>query len=73
MYSGKWGNENRRINVIDTPGDLNFLTPIELCLRASDLAVVVVDGKVGFKDQSTKIVKLAQELKIPTFFCGFKA
>jgi elongation factor G len=43
------------INIIDTPGDDNFLSDTKACLQAADGVVVVVDATTGVKFGTKKV------------------
>jgi len=49
------------INIIDTPGDDNFLTDTKLSLQAADGAVLVVDATAGVKVGTEKVWSFADE------------
>jgi elongation factor G len=53
------------INVIDTPGDDNFLSDTKFCLQAADGVVVVVDATAGVKVGTEKVWAFADELDLP--------
>ncbi len=53
------------INIIDTPGDDNFLSDTKACLQAADGVVVVVDATAGVKFGTQKVWAFADELKLP--------
>ena len=53
------------INIIDTPGDDNFLSDTKLSLQASDGAVVVIDATAGVKVGTEKVWDFADEQKLP--------
>jgi elongation factor G len=57
--------KNYRINVVDTPGFINFLEDTRGCLRAVDGAVVIVSAISGVKAETQKIWKYASEFEIP--------
>lgn len=54
-----------RINLIDTPGFINFLEDTRGCLRAVDGAVVIVSAISGVKAETQKIWKYASEFELP--------
>lgn len=53
------------INIIDTPGDDNFLSDTKACLQAADGVVVVIDATAGAKFGTQKVWAFADELKLP--------
>ncbi len=53
------------INIIDTPGDDNFLSDTKLSLQAADSVVVVVDSTGGVKVGTEKVWGFADELELP--------
>ncbi len=56
---------NCRINLIDTPGFINFLEDTRGCLRAVDGAIVIVSAISGVKAETQKIWKYASEYELP--------
>jgi len=54
-----------KINIIDTPGFINFLEDTRGCLRVSDGAVLIVSALSGVKAETEKIWKYACEFEIP--------
>ncbi len=56
---------NYRINLLDTPGFINFLEDTRGCLRAVDGAVVIVSAISGVKAETQKIWKYASEFELP--------
>lgn len=54
-----------KINIIDTPGFINFIEDTRGCLRAVDGAVVIVSAISGVKAETEKIWKYACEFEIP--------
>ena len=53
------------INIIDTPGDDNFLSDSKACLQAADGVIVVLDATAGVKFGTQKVWAFADELKLP--------
>ena len=56
---------NCRINIIDTPGFINFVEDARGCLKIVDGAVVIVSALSGVKAETQKIWKYASEFEIP--------
>ncbi|MCI0469283.1 MAG: GTP-binding protein, partial [Nitrospirae bacterium] len=54
-----------RINLIDTPGFINFLEDTRGCLRVADGAIVIVSAISGVKAETEKVWKFACEFDIP--------
>ena len=56
-----------KINLIDTPGDDNFIYDAKLCMRVVDAAVVLVSAVSGVRVQTEKVWEYANEFAIPVF------
>jgi len=54
-----------RINLIDTPGFINFLEDTRGCLRVVDGAIVIVSAISGVKAETQKIWNYASEFELP--------
>ena len=53
------------INIIDTPGDDNFLSDAKLSLQAADGAIVIIDATSGVKVGTEKVWIFADEQQLP--------
>lgn len=67
-WSGSHGDRpEHKVNIIDTPGHVDFTIEVERSLRVLDGAVAVFDGVSGVEPQSETVWRQANKFRVPRF------
>ena len=63
VTTAEW--KDTRINIIDTPGHVDFTMEVERSMRVLDAAVAVFDGSQGVEPQSETVWRQADKYRVP--------
>jgi elongation factor G len=63
VTTAEW--KDTRINIIDTPGHVDFTMEVERSMRVLDAAIAVFDGSQGVEPQSETVWRQADKYRVP--------
>ncbi|MCR5223775.1 MAG: elongation factor G [Bacilli bacterium] len=64
--------KNHRLNIIDTPGHVDFTIEVQRSLRVLDGAIALLDANAGVEPQTETVWGQANEYKVPRMVCANK-
>ncbi len=61
-----------RLNIIDTPGHVDFTIEVARSLRVLDGAIALIDAQAGVETQTEQVWRQANDYKVPRMICANK-